>query len=106
MVLLVGIPLFGLLFAIFAPYFGLAKAAARFACPSDYERAYVKVWQESGGGTKTTSHWELRCITRDGDVKGDDGTVYLVSSTLGFGMSMSALATLLVMRRKLRSPDQ
>ncbi len=103
-VLLVGVPFVVLMFTIFAPLLGLAKVAAPFACPSGYERAYVKYWSESTGGTKTTSHWELRCITGAGDVKGDDGTVYFVSGALGFGMSMSSLVTLLVMRRKKRSP--
>jgi hypothetical protein len=103
-VLLVVVPFFVLMFTIFAPLLGLAKVAAPFACPSGYERAYVKHWQESTGGTKTTSHWELHCITDKGDVKGDDGTVYFISGALGFGMSMSALVTLLVMRRKKRSP--
>ena len=50
-VLLVGVPFVVLMSTIFAPLLGLAKVAAPFACPSGYERAYVKYWTESAGGT-------------------------------------------------------
>lgn len=106
LVLLVGLPLVVLMFTVFAPLLGLAKVAAPFACPSGYEKAYVKYWTESAGGTKTTSHWELRCITSAGDVKGDDGTVYFISGALGFGMSMTSLVTLAILRRKKRDAQQ